>query len=165
VVEAVDIDAGEIGEEDVTQDRLMNVREVAEFLGLAPGTIYHLASQRRIPVVRLSARCLKFRQSRSWRGSKTNHKRRKSMDVKIDGEILHIELDLEEPRPSGSGKTLVVAGTGGRWRSNVKVAGKTVWLIATAYVYPDTPPDHTKETGKKGAPKKSASQKSRKVDK
>lgn len=84
------------------------------------------------------------------------------MNVKIEGEILHIELDLEEPRPSGSGKTLVVAGTGGRWRSNLKVAGKTVWLIATAYVYPDKTADSTKGTGEKDKPKKSASQKRRK---
>lgn len=59
----MDGDAGKVNEEIMTQDRLMNVREVAELLGLSPGTIYHLASQRRIPVVRLSARCLKFRHS------------------------------------------------------------------------------------------------------
>jgi len=72
VVEAVGGVAGEIGE-DVTDDRLMNVREVAELLGLSPGTVYHLASQRRIPVVRLSARCLKFRHSEilAWIESKS----------------------------------------------------------------------------------------------
>lgn len=42
---------------------LMDVREVAEFLKLAPGTIYHLVSEGRLPCVRLSARCLRFRQS------------------------------------------------------------------------------------------------------
>jgi excisionase family DNA binding protein len=41
-------------------DRLWNVEEVAEFLGLSVGTIYHLVSERRIPFVRLSARCLRF---------------------------------------------------------------------------------------------------------
>ncbi len=41
----------------------MDVREVAEFLKLAPGTIYHLVSEGRLPCVRLSARCLRFRQS------------------------------------------------------------------------------------------------------
>jgi excisionase family DNA binding protein len=44
-------------------DRLLNVREVAELLGLSAGTIYHLVSQRRIPCVRLGARCLRFRES------------------------------------------------------------------------------------------------------
>jgi excisionase family DNA binding protein len=44
-------------------DRLWDVKDVAEFLGLAVGTIYHMASEGRIPVVRISARCLKFRRS------------------------------------------------------------------------------------------------------
>lgn len=45
------------------EDRLMNVREVAEFLGLAPGTVYHLLSQRRLPCIRLSPRCVRFQKS------------------------------------------------------------------------------------------------------
>ena len=44
-------------------DRLLNVDEVAKLLGLSKGSIYHLVSQRRIPCVRLSARCLRFRES------------------------------------------------------------------------------------------------------
>ncbi len=40
---------------------LLNVREIANLLRLAPGTIYHMVSQKRIPgVVRLSRRCLRF---------------------------------------------------------------------------------------------------------
>ena len=50
-------------EQTVIGDRLMDVNEVAEFLGLAVGTVYHLVSQKRLPCVRLSARCLRFRQS------------------------------------------------------------------------------------------------------
>jgi predicted DNA-binding transcriptional regulator AlpA len=48
------------GNEYIMRRRLWNVSEVAEFLGLAVGSIYHLVSQRRIPCVRLSARCLRF---------------------------------------------------------------------------------------------------------
>jgi excisionase family DNA binding protein len=44
-------------------NQLMTVTEVAEYLGLAVGTIYHMVSQRRLPCVRLSARCLRFRRS------------------------------------------------------------------------------------------------------
>jgi excisionase family DNA binding protein len=44
-------------------DRLLNVVEVAALLGLAPGTVYHLVSEQRLPFVRLSARCLRFRES------------------------------------------------------------------------------------------------------
>jgi excisionase family DNA binding protein len=47
----------------MSDDRLMDVNEVAEFLKLAPGTIYHLISQKRLPCIRLSARCLRFRRS------------------------------------------------------------------------------------------------------
>jgi excisionase family DNA binding protein len=53
---------------------LMDVREVAEFLGLAVGTVYHLVSQKRIPFVRLSSRCLRFRPSQieAWIQQKSN---------------------------------------------------------------------------------------------
>ena len=44
-------------------NQLMTVTEVAEYLGLAVGTIYHMVSQKRLPCVRLSARCLRFRRS------------------------------------------------------------------------------------------------------
>jgi excisionase family DNA binding protein len=32
-------------------------------LGLAPGTVYHLVSEKRLPCVRLSRRCLRFQPS------------------------------------------------------------------------------------------------------
>lgn len=44
-------------------DHLMHVREVAAYLGMAPGSIYHLVSEGRIPCIHLSARCLRFRWS------------------------------------------------------------------------------------------------------
>ena len=61
-----------------TQDRLLNVGEIAELLGLAKGTIYHLASEGRIPCVRLSARCLKFRLSEvvAWIESKSQKEKK-----------------------------------------------------------------------------------------
>lgn len=42
---------------------LLTVREVSTLTGLTVGTLYHLVSQQRIPVVRLSARCIRFRIS------------------------------------------------------------------------------------------------------
>ena len=48
-------------------DRLLTVNEVAQLLRLAPGSVYHLVSQRRLPCVRLSARCLRFRESEIWK--------------------------------------------------------------------------------------------------
>jgi excisionase family DNA binding protein len=55
--------SGAIGEETMSDDRLMDVNQVADFLGLSVGTVYHLVSQKRLPCVRLSARCLRFRRS------------------------------------------------------------------------------------------------------
>jgi excisionase family DNA binding protein len=49
--------------EDTKSDRLMKIDEVAQITGLAKGSIYHLVSQKRIPVVRLSKRCIRFRLS------------------------------------------------------------------------------------------------------
>jgi excisionase family DNA binding protein len=54
--------SGAIGEKTMS-DELMTVNDVAEFLGLAVGTVYHMVSQKRLPCVRLSARCLRFRRS------------------------------------------------------------------------------------------------------
>jgi excisionase family DNA binding protein len=44
-------------------ERLLTINEVADLTGLAVGTLYHFVSQKRIPVVRLSKRCIRFRQS------------------------------------------------------------------------------------------------------
>jgi excisionase family DNA binding protein len=45
------------------RDRLLTIREAAELTGLAVGTLYHFVSAKRIPVVRLSRRCIRFRHS------------------------------------------------------------------------------------------------------
>jgi excisionase family DNA binding protein len=44
-------------------ERLLTIQEVSELTGLAVGTLYHFVSQQRIPVVRLSRRCIRFRYS------------------------------------------------------------------------------------------------------
>jgi excisionase family DNA binding protein len=48
-----------------TVDRrlLIDVRELSKLTGLAVGTIYQLISAGRLPVIRLSARCVRFRPS------------------------------------------------------------------------------------------------------
>ena len=45
------------------RDRLLTIKEVSELTGLATGTIYHFVSELRIPVVRFSRRCIRFRLS------------------------------------------------------------------------------------------------------
>lgn len=49
-------------------DLLMDVKAVSELTGLSVGTVYHWVSQKRIPVVRFSARCVRFRRSdiKAW---------------------------------------------------------------------------------------------------
>jgi excisionase family DNA binding protein len=47
----------ELNEED---DRLWTVAEAARFLKLSPGSLYHLVSQHRVPVIRFSSRCVRF---------------------------------------------------------------------------------------------------------
>jgi len=44
-------------------DRLLDVREAAAILGLKPSTLYQWAYERRIPVVKLLGRALRFRLS------------------------------------------------------------------------------------------------------
>jgi hypothetical protein len=58
------------------------------------------------------------------------------MKAKLQGKNLVIELPLQTPRPSTSGKTEVVASSHGVRRSAVKVNGKTVYVAASAFFYP-----------------------------
>lgn len=61
-------------EDQFSCDRLLTVTDVAELTGLAVGSVYHLISQRRIPVIRLSKRCVRFRHSdlQAWLDSMTD---------------------------------------------------------------------------------------------
>ena len=40
---------------------LIGIRELSELTGLSVGTLFHWAAEGRVPCVRLSARCLRFR--------------------------------------------------------------------------------------------------------
>jgi len=42
---------------------LLTIREVSELTNLSVGTLYHWISEGRIPVVRFSKRCVRFRKS------------------------------------------------------------------------------------------------------
>ena len=45
------------------EDRLLTICEAAALTNLSVGTLYHFVSQKRIPVVHISKRCIRFRQS------------------------------------------------------------------------------------------------------
>jgi excisionase family DNA binding protein len=47
----------------IAMDRLLTIKELATLTQLAEGSIYHMISEGRIPVVRISKRCVRFRYS------------------------------------------------------------------------------------------------------
>lgn len=57
-----------------------------------------------------------------------------AMIVEKKGNKLIIEIDLEKPTPSSSGKTLVVASTHGNTVTTVEVDGKPVTIGLNAYI-------------------------------
>jgi len=57
-----------------------------------------------------------------------------AMQVKIENNELVIRISLEKPKPSSSGKTLIVASTGGNYQSDVEVNGKPVFVGVNAYI-------------------------------
>jgi excisionase family DNA binding protein len=44
-------------------DKLLTVVELAERLGISPGTLYHWLSEGRVTAIRFSKRCVRFRES------------------------------------------------------------------------------------------------------
>jgi len=66
------------------------------------------------------------------------NKRRTKMALKVkqDGNILKIELPLEKPIRSKSGKTTLVASTHGVITTPVRYKGRNIALVANAFVYP-----------------------------
>jgi hypothetical protein len=59
-----------------------------------------------------------------------------AMNVEIKNNKLYIEIDLETPTPSASGKTLVVASTRGNAVTTAKVNDKPVIIGLNAYIKP-----------------------------
>ncbi len=59
-----------------------------------------------------------------------------AMTVEIKNNKLCIEIDIEKPTPSSSGKTLVIASTHGNTVTSVEVNGKPVTIGLNAYIKP-----------------------------
>ena len=59
------------------------------------------------------------------------------MKVEKKGSTLVITIDLQTPKASASGKTLVVASSGGNQRTTVEVDGKAVTVGVNAYIPKD----------------------------
>lgn len=56
------------------------------------------------------------------------------MEVKIEDGKLIISIDMQEPTPSASGKTLVVATTHGNVTTDCAIDGKPVVVGLNAYI-------------------------------
>ena len=56
------------------------------------------------------------------------------MKAEIKDKKLIIEIDLETPHPSQSGKTLIVASTYGSVKTSAEVQGKPVTVSFNAYI-------------------------------
>lgn len=57
-----------------------------------------------------------------------------AIEAKIEGSKLIITCDLEEPKPSASGKTLVVVSTRGNMKTDCMVNGKPLTIGLNAYI-------------------------------
>ncbi|MEO7403518.1 MAG: hypothetical protein ABIU95_07595 [Burkholderiales bacterium] len=56
------------------------------------------------------------------------------MQVKIENGNLVISLPMQTPSPSSSGKTLIVATSGGNKDTDVMINGKNVTVGVNAYI-------------------------------
>jgi hypothetical protein len=57
-----------------------------------------------------------------------------ALKVEIKDNKLFIEIDLEEPTPSSSGKTLVIASTHGNAVTAAEIDGKAITVGLNAYI-------------------------------
>lgn len=58
------------------------------------------------------------------------------MKATIKDNVLHVEISLQRPQPSGTGKTLTVATSRGNQPTEAKIDGKTVIVGLNAYIKP-----------------------------
>ena len=56
------------------------------------------------------------------------------MEVKIENKKLIINIDLQKPTPSESGKSLVVASTHGYIPTECRIDGKKIKIGLNAYI-------------------------------
>ena len=56
------------------------------------------------------------------------------MEVKIEGGFMIVRIPVQEPTPSMSGKTLVIASTHGNTKTGATVNGKPVTIGLNAYI-------------------------------
>lgn len=60
-----------------------------------------------------------------------------SISVKIERKNIVIRLPLEQPRPSSSGKSTLIATSRGLITGEAKYKNKPVVIVASAFIFPD----------------------------
>jgi hypothetical protein len=58
------------------------------------------------------------------------------VEGKIRKKNLIIVLPLQVPKPSATGKTLVIASSHGVKQVQAKIGNREVWVVASAFLYP-----------------------------
>jgi hypothetical protein len=78
------------------------------------------------------------------RGRAGDHKilKEKSMKATQEGSKLIIEIALQKPKLSASGKSRVVATSRGAWESGIEIEGLPLKILLNAYI---DPVDHNNE--------------------
>jgi hypothetical protein len=57
-----------------------------------------------------------------------------SVQVKIENGVLFIQMPLQQPQPSSTGKTLLIATTHGNHKTGVMHNGKEVTIAVNAFI-------------------------------
>jgi hypothetical protein len=60
-----------------------------------------------------------------------------SIELEEDLETLTIRIPVQKPRPSASGKTLVIASTRGCKSGKASYSGRPIVVAASAWIYPE----------------------------
>ena len=68
--------------------------------------------------------------------SQNRQDRKAKVEVTIKGNKLIIEIEMQDPTPSSSGKTLVVATTHGNMATTTMLDGKPITIGLNAYIKP-----------------------------
>ena len=63
-------------------------------------------------------------------------KRDTEVQAEIKNKNLVLTIPLNAPRPSSTGKTLLVATTKGSQRTTLELEGNRVYVVANAFFYP-----------------------------
>jgi excisionase family DNA binding protein len=85
-------------------ERLFTIDDVCEITGLRPSTIYAMISQKKIPVVKISGRCVRFREKdiERWIEEKTIGAESSKAPQPRKVQRMKVRRDRRRSGPAGS---------------------------------------------------------------